>query len=460
VSRSSIEAPSSAQGAGSPLPDSPLSLWLDTYGPYTPEPRLEGEVKVDVAVIGGGFTGIMTAYELKKADPGLAVAVLEAKTVGYGASGRCGSFAMTVVGLGFGTTAMLRGKGFLKRAHTYMERAVDRLEQVVQGEGLDCDLIRPGFLRVATTQAYIRRLQHEVALMQSLGFEGIDWLGATEVRRRVASDRYLGAMLEERLILINPARLVREEKSLALRYGAAVYENTPVLSIGSRRPFVLTTPHGRVRAEKVVFATNAYSHLFPALGRKQIPAFTYMIATAPLSEEQLAPIGWQGREGLEDARNLIHYYRLTPDRRIVLGGGPVGLTWRNKLDADRDEQAWRHLEEHLGFLFPSLRPVAITHRWGGPFSVTVSLTPAVGYLGDERAVYSLGCIGHGVSTSHLNALVIKDLLLRRREESEACPFLSRTVIPWPPEPLRMAAATAIRAYLRLEDWYHERELGE
>ena len=93
-----------------------------------------------------------------------------------------------------------------------------------------------------------------------------------------------------------------------------------------------------------------------------------------------------------------------------------------------------------------------------PFSVTVGLTPAVGYLGDERAVYSLGCIGHGVSTSHLNALVLKDLLLERREESEACPFLQRTVIPWPPEPLRLAAATALRAYLRLEDWYHEREL--
>jgi len=149
------------------LPDSPLSLWLDTYGPYTPEPPLAGAVAVDVAVIGGGFTGLATACELRKADPSLDVALLEAKTVGYGASGRNGSFAMTVVGLGFGTTALIRGKKFLKKAHTYMEKAVDYLEEIIDNEQLDCQKIRPGFLRVATTPSYIKRLKHQVDLMRS-----------------------------------------------------------------------------------------------------------------------------------------------------------------------------------------------------------------------------------------------------------------------------------------------------
>ena len=426
------------------FPDSPLSLWLDIYGEYTPEPPLEGELRVDIAIIGGGFSGLVTAYELKKAEPALRVALLEARQVGYGASGRNGSFAMTVVSLGFGTTAMLRGAEYLKAAHTYMERAVDRTDELILSEGLDCGRIRPGFLRVATTEGYIRRLQHDVNLMQSLGFSGIDWIEQDAVRAMVDSPRYLGALWEPRLVLVDPARLVREEKRLALRTGVSIYENTPALEITSRPRFTIRTPQGSLTAEKLLFATNAYLHLFPELRRVQMPAFTYMVATEPLTSEQVAPIGWKGMQGLEDARNLIHYYRLTPDRRIVMGGGPVGLTYASDLHGDSSEPAWRHLEEHIHFLFPHLDGIAITHRWGGPFSVTLDLMPSLGYLGDQRAAYSLGCIGHGVSMSHLNAQVLRDLLLERQTDLLDCPFVNRKVIPWPPEPLRFAAASGIR----------------
>jgi glycine/D-amino acid oxidase-like deaminating enzyme len=211
------------------LPDSPLSLWLDQYGPYEAAPPVEGELTADVAVIGGGFTGLATAIALKDLDPALDVAVLEAKTVGYGASGRNGSFAMTVVGLGFGTTAALRGKTFFKAAHTYMERAVDEFEAFIDREDIDCDKIRPGFLRVATTASYVKRLHKQVDLMQSLGFDGITWIDAAEARAMVDSERYLGGMWEPRLLLVDPAKLVREEKRVALGRGARVYEDTPVL---------------------------------------------------------------------------------------------------------------------------------------------------------------------------------------------------------------------------------------
>src|SRR5512144_1155315 len=185
----------------SDLPDSPPSLWLAEYGDYRPEPPFEGGLEVGVAVIGGGLTGMATAIALKRRDPSLEVAVLEAKVVGYGASGRNGSFAMTVIGLGFGTTAMLRGKGFLRRAHAYMERCVDELERFIDEAGLDCEKRRPGFLRVATTPTYVTRLQRQVELMTSLGFEGISWLDAAATRAMVDSDRYLGAMWEPRLVL-------------------------------------------------------------------------------------------------------------------------------------------------------------------------------------------------------------------------------------------------------------------
>lgn len=440
------------------LPDSPKSLWLDTLGEYTPEPALQSEINVDVAVIGGGFTGLMTAYEVKRTQPSLKVALFEAKYIGYGASGRNGSFAMTVVGLGISTMKMLYGKQFIQDAHTYMERAVDTLDDLILQHKLDCDRTRPGFLRVATTPGYIKRLKDDIDLIKSLGFEGIDWIEADEVRSRVNSERYLGALWEPRLVLMNPVKLQREEKRLAMLTGVQIFENTPVLEITSHPQFTLKTPNGLVNSQKVVFATNAYSHLIPALRRKQMPAFTYMIATEPLSEEQLAPIGWQGGEGLEDARNLIHYYRLTPDKRLVIGGGPVGLVFGNNLDADSNPDAWNHLEQHIHFLFPSLKGVKISHRWGGPFSVSLQLMPALGYLGDQNAVYALGYVGHGVSMSHLNAQALRDLLLGRKSDLTENPFVNRRVVPWPPEPLRYTVGATLRSYLQLEDWWFERNI--
>ena len=445
------------------LPDSPLSLWLAEYGDYQPEPALAGDITVDVAVIGGGYLGMAAAIALRRRDQAPSVAVLEAKTVGYGASGRNGSFAMTVIGLGFGTTAMLRGKQFLRRAHSYMEQCVDRLEVFIDEAGLDCGKIRPGFLRVATTPAYVKRLQRQVGLMTSLGFGGIEWIDADATRKMVNSGRYLGAMWEPRLLLMDPARLVREEKRHAITLGADIYENSPVLAVakipGAAGGYRLLTPHGSVTAAKLVYATNAYSHPFGELGRLQTPAFTYMIATQPLTDEQLAPIGWEGQQGLEDARNLIHYYRLTPDHRIVMGGGPVGLGRGDDLDHDSDEKAWQHLEQHIHWLWPHLSDVAVTHRWGGPFSVTMDLTPALGYLGQDRtAVYGLGCIGHGVAMSYLNGEVLADLLTGdgNGETTRQCPFVNRRVIGWPPEPTATAAKYALRGYLQAEDAMHER----
>jgi glycine/D-amino acid oxidase-like deaminating enzyme len=372
---------------------------------------------------------------------------------------------MTVIGLGFGTTAMLRGKKYLQHAHRYMEQCVDRLDTFIDEAGLRCDKIRPGFLRVATAPSYVRRLQKQVALMNALGFLDIEWLDGPMTRKLVDSERYLGAMWEPRLVLVNPAKLVREEKRVAVESGVRVFEQTPVLAIsepnGTGDNYRLLTPQGAVSARKLAFATNAYSSAFEELAQLQAPAFTYMIATEPLSEEQLAPIGWHERQGIEDARNLIHYYRLTPDNRITIGGGPVGLTRDGALNGDTDERAWRHLERHLAWLWPHLSDVAITHRWGGPFSVTLDLTPALGYVGDNRrAVYGLGCIGHGVAMSYMNGVVLSELLLGDDEGvASECPFVNRRVLRWPAEPLAGMAKHGLRSYLRAEDAVHERVLA-
>jgi glycine/D-amino acid oxidase-like deaminating enzyme len=248
-------------------------------------------------------------------------------------------------------------------------------------------------------------------------------------------------------------------KRLALEVGAQIYEGSPVIQIQPGDKFVLTTPEGEVKSDKLVLATNAYSHLIPQLRSKQVPAFTHMVITEPLTPPQLEPIGWKGRQGIEDARNLVHYFRLTADNRLAMGGSDVSIVYGGDMDGDLSERIFADLERDVVWLFPSLKGVRFSHRWGGPVSVTLDMAPAIGYIGDKRAVYSLGCVGHGVSMTHLNGKTLSDLVLERQTDLTEVWFVGRRTIPWPPEPIRLAVSHAIRGYLRLEDAFYERKLG-
>lgn len=435
-----------------------VSFWLATCPPYESNAPLQGDIQADVAIIGGGFTSMATAYYLRQAEPSMKVVVLESEVVGFGASGRNGSFAMTVIGLGIDVLAMLKGKQAALEGHRYMERAVDTVGELVEENNLDCDYTRPGFLRMATTDGYVKKIKKQIELCHELGIKGIEWLDRDAARAEVNSDLYLGGWWEPRMALVNPVKLVREMKRTAQKLGAEIYEHTPVTSIGRGVDFKLKTPSGCVTAKKIVFGTNAYSHLIPEIQRKQVPAWTYMIATEPLTGKQFEAIGWQHRQGVEDARNLIHYYRISPDNRLLMGGGPVGLSFGADMNRDSSESAWKHLEEHIAYVFPALKGIHVTHRWGGPFSVTVDLSPTLGYLGDKRAVYSVGCIGHGVSLTHLNGQTIRDLILEKQTDLTDVFFVNRRVIPWPPEPFRLAVSGALRTYLQVEDWAYERNM--
>jgi glycine/D-amino acid oxidase-like deaminating enzyme len=433
------------------------SFWLGSSGPYKENPKLEGDLRCDVAVIGGGFAGISTAYYLKKAQPSLKVAVLEGYVIGYGASGRNAGFAMTTFGLMMSITRMLFGPEKTRQAHHYMERAVDLVGELVEEHGLQCDYERPGFLRVATTSAYVKRIKDEVKLVKELGLTGIDWIEADDVHRRVNSPLYLGAWWEPRCALVNPAKLAREMKRVALQYGAEIYERTPVIEIKrTTRNFVIRTPQGTVTAEKIALATNAYSLAIPELKAMQQPVWTYIVLTAPLKKAQLDEIGWKGREGIEDYRNLVHYYRLTPDNRLLMGGRDVIVKYGSGMDYDINPKIFAQLENDIGEFYPCLKDIEITHRWGGPVSVPMDMVPALGYLEDKRSVYSLGCMGHGVSLTHLNGQVMADLLLERKTEWTECFPVNRKVFKWPPEPIRFVGEMAILGYLHAEDAWLER----
>lgn len=437
------------------------SFWLGNSGAYQENAPLKGDLNCDVVIVGGGYAGIATAYFLKRAEPSMSVAVLEAEVIGFGASGRNAGFAMTTFGLMMSLTKTFFGPEKTRQSHRYMERAVDLVGELVAEHHLDCDYERTGFLRIATTPAYIKRIREEVELVHSLGLEGVEWIDAQAVRERVNSPLYLGAWWEPRCALVNPAKLAREMKRVAAQFGAQIYERTPVSEISrGAGTFRVKTATGTVTAGRLVIATNAYSLSIPQVRRQQVPVWTHIVLTEPLEPEQLVPIGWKGREGIEDYRNLVHYYRLTADNRLLMGGRDVTLGFAGNMDRDLNASTFEQLERDIVAFYPSLKGVKITHRWGGPVSVPIDMTPALGYLGDQRAVYSLGCMGHGVSLTHLNGLVLADLLLERKTEWTECFPVKRSVIPWPPEPIRWAASQAILGYLHAEDaWCERKGLG-
>ena len=427
------------------------SYWMTTQE-YHPGPALEGDLDVDVAIVGGGFTGLSTAYHLKKESPGLRIAIFESEFIGFGASGRNGGFNMTLFGLTLGITAIRFGKARACEAHHYMERAVDLLQNLVSELNLDCDYEHPGFLRVATSEKYRKRLLHEIELANKLGLNGIEWLDQEETRTQVNSPGYLGAWSEPRCGILNPAKLAWAWAGVLRKSGIEIYEHTPMTAIayeGSR--IRITTPGGTVHADKAVLATNAWSHLIHQTKSKQTPVWTHMVLTEPLTDEQMKSIGWNGRQGIEDARNLVHYYRLTADNRLAMGGRDVSLPAGRSMDHDLNESVFQGLRKDVTDIFPTLKDVHFSHAWGGPVSVTMDMAPALGYLGDKRIIYSLGCVGHGVSLTHLNGRTISDLILEKKTDLTDTFFVNRRIIPWPPGFLRSGIIHLIRGYLRLED---------
>jgi glycine/D-amino acid oxidase-like deaminating enzyme len=433
------------------------NLWKESAAHRVLAPPLAGDVAVDVAVIGAGYTGLAAAYHLKRAEPSLDVAILEAETAGFGASGRNAGFVMTLFGSSLAAMRASHGDARVREAHHYMEGAIDALEATIAEHKLDCDWQRSGFLKVATTPKYVARIQKELEVFQSLGIGGMEWLDAEEVARRVKSPTFLGAVWEPGCGLINPVKWVEALRGLALANGARLYEGTRVERVkreGGR--FRLVTGGGTVTANKVVFATNGYTHLIPGMRSKQLPAFAYIVVTEPLSEAQLASLGWAGREGIEDGRSFMHFYRLTPDNRILAGGGPGYIPFGSSMDHDASPKAWAHLERFITATFPQLEGIRITHRWGGAFSVTFDSTPEIGTAFGGGAVYSVGCTGHGVAMTHQNGRILADLVLGRSTELTDMWFVNRRAWPLPPEPFRSIGTTAVTITMALDDWWCDR----
>ncbi len=436
------------------------SFWLGSLR-YAESPPLEGAATTDYAVIGAGFAGLATAYFLRRAEPSARIVVIEAERVGSGASGRSAGFVSTSFGLSFAATARTFGRARARQAHHCMEQAVELVERLVRHNRIECEYERSGLLRVATTATYERRVREEVEAARASGLSGIEWLDAKAVRQQVDSPLFLGAAWEARAGLLNPGKLALGLKEVLQRAGVQFFEQTPARRIERKlgRLFV-RTPKGGVLADRLAITTNAYSQQFPALAGKQVAMYMHAIASEPLRPDQLEALGWRRRQGVVDARHLERSYRLTGDGRLLIGGRNVSVPLGFGSGHELSPRTFQGLEDDARVLFPALRRLRFPHRWGGPVSVPLQLVPAVGYLGSDRIVYSLGCMGHGLALAHLNGWTLCDLLRGEKTERTEAFYVNRRVVAWPPGPLKTMLAVAVSSLMKAEDAWTGRDLPD
>lgn len=429
-------------------------FWLETVND-SPEQPLVASEHADVVVVGGGFTGLWAAYALKCDDPGLDVVIVEANEIAHGASGRNGGFAMTLLDMSLSHLVDNYGVDAARAAHRAVADSVDAIGAVCNEHDIDCDYHQGGLLVVATNSAQKERIKRDLDAHEKLGGQGVRPLSGTQCQDLVHSPTYVGGYLEEACAIVNPAQLARGLKRLTMSMGVRVYENTPGILVKQtdNGKTLVKTDQGEVTAEHVVLTTNAWARHFPQFRRKVIPLYTYIVLTEPLTAEQWATVGWQGRHGIEDKRNYVHYYRPTADGRILWGGSD-GIVYRNlniKPQFDRNEAVFSQLEKTFRLTFPQLEDVSFTHRWGGPVAITIPFVPYFGTLATGNIHYGFGYNGHGVAPSHTGGLILRDLVMGRDSELTDLLFVRSNEKLFPPQPILWLGAALTRKLLLKQD---------
>lgn len=441
------------------MPSSNRSYWMDDAGSREPHPPLLGDEHVDVAVVGAGFTGLSTAWHLRGLDPTIRVVVLESEHIAFGASGRNSGWVMPHLGIGGDLMRQLHGETKAAEAHEYAERAVAYVDEIITRHRLDSDFRRNGSTRVAIGPAWVSALEKEMSSLRRTGFgDTYRWLDKGDLQQHFRSPWFEAGIAEDTTAFLHPVKHARELARLATEAGAEIYEGSPV--IGSElvpSGVRLTTPSGTVVAAKVVLATNAYTHLFPGmpeakLRRRQFPVFAYGTMTEPLTDEQWAAVGWDRRGGLQTTINGFHTAHPTPDGRLLLAhDGYFGTRPGEAMNGDYDLRAFAAIEQQWKVLLPGLRDVRTTHRWGGPVSFTPELVPHLGALVDDRVFGFYGDIGHGVSITHLNGLVLAQMVLDQPSDYSDLWFIGRNTRKWPSRAVgRWGLAATGHLYRRID----------
>ena len=432
----------------------PRSLWWATRGEDEAErPALAGDLDVDVAIVGGGYTGLWTARELLERDPALRVAVLEKNVCGFGASGRNGGWASAIFPIhDEGVVARWGLDAFTHLRHVLYD-AVIGLGAAAAADGIDAHFVRGGTVALARTSAQAARLRAGVEASRGLGVAEADlaWLEPDAAAERVRATRTLGATFTPHCARVHPARLARGLAAAVERRGARVYEGTAVTRVVARagaRPAAVTVG-GVVRADYVVRATEGYTPTLPGSRRAVVPLYSLMVATAPLAPGFWDAVGLAGRETFNDDRNLVIYGQRTADDRIAFGGrgSPYHAGSTVEPRFDRDDRVFAALEATLRDLFPAL-DAEVTHRWGGPLAMPRDRVPSAVVDHATGLAAAGGYTGDGVVLSRVAATALADLIVDPDADTGVTrlPFVRRSSRRWPVEPWRWLG---INAGLRL-----------
>lgn len=438
----------------------PTPFWLDSSLAPAAEPPLTGSVACDLAVVGGGYSGLWTALLAKERDPALDVVVVEAGRIGWQASGRNGGFCMSTLTHGLSNN-LSRWPHDIERLTRAGIKNLEEMKADVERHGIDCDWQSCGEIYVATEPWQIAGLQEERELAAQAGAH-YDYLDRDAVRAEVDSPRFLAALWDHDGAMLDPARLAWGLARVCREKGVRIFEGTPATAL--RRAgagVVLDTPAGEVRAVQAMLASNAFPALLRRLRLYTVPVYDYALMSEPLNDEQLAAIGWKNRQGLADAGVFFHYFRISEDKRILWGGWDGIYHWRNGIrpEWDQRQKTFELLSRQFFEMFPQLQGLRFTHGWGGVIDVCSRFTPFFGTAMGGRVAYALGFTGQGVGAVRFGANVCLDLLGGQKTERTALPIVGSKPVPWPPEPLRAGAILMTqRSMQRSQDSGGEQDL--
>ncbi|MDV6011901.1 FAD-dependent oxidoreductase [Haloechinothrix sp. LS1_15] len=426
----------------------PAVFWLDPRigGHDVPaaNPPLSGRDAADLAVVGGGYSGLWAALLAKERDPDTEVVLLEGRTVGWAGSGRNGGFCAASLTHGYGNGAQ-RWPAEIDELERLGMTNLDGIEDTVRRYGIDCEFERTGELTVATTPWQAEELAAEAEQQRAAGGTA-EYLDARQVRAMVDSPTYLGGLFDRRgVAMLHPGKLVWGLRAACESLGVRIHEHSPVRGIhreaGGLR---LETPGGSLRAPRVAWAGGAFPGPLRRLRHYLAPVYDYALVTEPLTERQRASIGWAERNGMADAGNLFHYYRLTADNRILWGGYDIVHHFGGRIrDAyDQRQETFTRLARHFFETFPQLAGLRFSHGWGGVIDTCSRFSAFFGTAHGGRLAYAAGYTGLGVGATRFGAQVMLDLLAGGETERTRLEMVRSKPLPFPPEPVRSAGIWA------------------
>ena len=419
--------------------DENTSLWASYTPDYKPGEPLRENISVDLAIIGGGFTGTSTAYHFSRRYPEKRVALIEAKTLANGASGRNGGMVLNWV-----TDPASYATGEItKRVYDTTNAGIQMIREIIQEHQLDVSQRTDGTLHVFTDAARAEAAHQETEYHQSLGIP-VEYFDSAALKERMALNGAHGAVFDPNAGQMNGAQFVRGLRPVLLAQGVEIYEQTRVLKIREGREIELTTPHGTIKAKAIVLATNGYTGKLGYFRDALFPLHSHVFATEPLSKEQQESVGWRGTAGYSDDYDRISYSVMTNEGHMVFGGGSnasYDYLFNNRTAYPGTPQTaqygFRKMEETMHDYLPGSERFPIQHRWTGTLGITLLRNNLMGVRGEYRNMYyAIGYCGHGVTLANISGKVITDMYSGDDENWRGLPFYQPQYAPIPPEPFR------------------------